>query len=68
MANGKNVKLDVIMTERQYALLLDCLNTAEVHYRFQATAVASENTEYANRIRFMQDLIRNMLHEVDDGE
>jgi hypothetical protein len=67
MAEGKNVKLDVLMTDRQYQLLLDCLQTAETHYRYHATAIASENTEYANRIRYLQDLVRNMSHEVGDS-
>lgn len=62
----KAIQISVELTEQQYAMLQDCLQTAEVHWRSNATAMDSTNTQYANRIKYLGEMIEKVKQPVYD--
>ncbi len=52
------VKITLELTDSQYDMLQDCLRTAEVKFRFEASCqVTSDNVQYANRIKFLAEMV-----------
>jgi len=60
------VKISVVLSEQQYAMLQDCLQTAEVHWRVSATAQDSTNTQYANRIKYLAEMFDKTKTKVEE--
>jgi hypothetical protein len=56
----KAIRLNIELSEPQYAMLMDCMQTTETFYRREATAMASENTQYANKIKYLGDMISKL--------
>lgn len=63
---SKMILLELRLTEPQYLMLQDCIQTAETKFRFNATDIGSENTMYANRIKALGEMVDKTKKEIEE--